>query len=359
VVGGSADLVLGSHGAAMYRRLELDLRIIQNELRGKDFVHSSQALGPTDEVFVTPEHGYRRIDDSVFLHVLDFVAGQPYSLAMARRDLVCIQITISGAYRRWSGDRVDTVSPTMLQITNFPYSISDTKAGARLRGIMIVCDRAYLLDHFGLNADRVPEGYRPIFLSKNGAPKALSLPTSPGILESVDQIISCKHNEPLKSLYICAKTTEIICDVVSQINMLSVRGPLRIRAAEAKARAIEAAAAIYKRELHNPPTIEQLAIRVGLNRNELTIGFREMFGATPHAYANVVRMEQAQILLRDGRLSISEIARRVGYEGYSSFSRAYHAHFGRALSVPDEQTMASAKHSRRIGKTGSPLRVPR
>ena len=181
----------------MYRRLELDLRIIRNELRGKDFVHSRQALGPTDEVFVTGEHGYRRIDDSVFLHVLDFVAVQPYSLAMARRDLVCIQITISGAYRRRSGDRVDTVNPTALQITNFPYSISDTEVGTRLRGIMIVCNRVYLLDHFGLNADRVPEGYRPIFLSKIGAPKALSLPTSPGILENADQIISCKHKEPL------------------------------------------------------------------------------------------------------------------------------------------------------------------
>lgn len=68
-----------------------------------------------------------------------------------------------------------------------------------------------------------------------------------------------------------------------------------------------------------------------------------MFGATPHAYANVVRMEQAQVLLHDGQLSISEIARRVGYEGYSSFSRAYQAHFGRALSVGEVQTTASAK----------------
>jgi len=208
---------------------------------------------------------------------------------------------------------------------------------------MIVCNRAYLLDHFGLNVDRVPEAYRPIFLSKIGMPKALSLPTTPGILASADQIISCRYNEPLKSLYVRAKTTEIICDVVSQINMLSVHKPLRIRAAESKVQAIATAATIYRREAHNPPTIEQLTFRVGLNRNELTIGFREMFGATPHAYANMVRMEQAQRLLVDGRLSISEIARRVGYAGYSSFSRAYHDHFGRAPSVADVQATASAK----------------
>lgn len=325
----------------MYRRLELDLRAVQNELRSKDFVYSSEALGPTGEFFLTKEHGYRRIDDCVFLHVLDFVVGQPYSLAMARRDLVCIQITISGAYSRRAGDRVDLVNPTLLQITNFPSSISDTEAGTRLRGIMIVCDRAYLLDHFGLNVDHVPEPYRPIFLSKIGMPEALSLPPSPGILASTDQIISCRYNEPLKSLYVRAKTTEIICDVVSQINLLSVHKPVRNGTARSKVQAIETAANIYRREAHNPPTIEQLTFRVGLNRNELTIGFRDKFGTTPHAYANMVRMEQAESLLRDGRLSISEIARRVGYAGYSSFSRAYHAHFGRTPSVASADAAAA------------------
>ena len=54
---------------------------------------------------------------------------------------------------------------------------------------------------------------------------------------------------------------------------------------------------------------------------------------TPHAYGHMARMEEAERLLRTGEISISEVARRMGYEGYSSFSRAYHAHFGRAPSA--------------------------
>jgi AraC-like DNA-binding protein len=325
----------------MHRRLELDLRTIQSELRHKNFVHSSEALGPTGEFFLAKEHGYRRVDDFIFLHVLDFVVGHPYSLAMTRKDLVCIQITIRGAYTRRSGDRVDLVNPALLQITNFPYSISDAETGTRLRGILIVCDRAYLLEHFGLQVDNVPKFYRPIFANKVGMSEALTLPTSPSMIANTDQIISCKHGDPLRSIYLRAKTLEIVCDVVAQVNMLLTRKPFRMRTDQSKAQAIETAAAIYRRELHNPPTIEQLAFRVGLNRNELTAGFRSLLGVTPHAYVNLMRMEQAQSLLQSGWLSISEIARRVGYEGYSSFSRAYRAHFGHAPSTWKDQQRGS------------------
>jgi AraC family transcriptional activator of pyochelin receptor len=317
-------------GSVIHKRLELDLREVQDVLRNADFIHSRDPFGPTSEYFLAREHGYRRIDDNIFLHVLDFTVGRPYSLRMARPDVVCIQLIIKGAYNRRWGDRVDLVGSTLVEISNFPFSIAETEAGTKLRGALIMCNRQYLLDQFGLNVDRIPESYKRLFLSKLGMPDVLSLLPTPAMIYNVDQIISCKYNEPLRGIYIRAKTMEIVCDVVSQINVLGIRKPFRLRS-QNKAQAIEAAAAIYRRELSNPPTIAQLASRVGLNRNELTTGFRDMFGATPHAYATTVRMDEAHNLLLDGRMSISEIARRVGYEGYSSFSRAYQAHFGRSV----------------------------
>ena len=311
----------------IHKQLEIDLRDVQNELRNTDFLHSRDAFGPTSDFFINKEHGYRRIDDDVFLHVLDFTVGRPYSFRIARSDLVCIHVTIKGAYSRKWGDRIDLVDSSRVEISNFPFSIADIEAGTNLRGVVIVCSRAYVLDHFGLNMEHVPEVYRRIFNSRVGMPEALSLLPSSGIISNVDQIIACKYNEPLKGIYIRAKATEIICDVISHINLLTIRRSFRVRN-QNKTLAIETAAAIYRRELNNPPTIAQLASRVGLNWNELTAGFRDMFGATPHAYASMIRMDEARTLLRDGRLSISEVARRVGYEGYSSFSRAYHAHFG-------------------------------
>jgi AraC-like DNA-binding protein len=318
----------------MHKLLTLDLREVQRELLRKDFVRSSEALGPTETIFRTKEHGYRRIEDSVFLHVLNFEAGQSYSLDMARRGLVCIQIIIKGTYNRWLDDRADTVSSASVQITNTPRSISDAQAGTKLRGVLIACERQYMLDHFGLDVDRVPPAYRPIFLNATGMVEPFRLPTWPSSISIADQLISCKLNEPLRTLYIKAKTIELICEIVSRIHMLSSQRPPRIQIVRSKSQAIEAAAAIYRREIFKPPTIEQLAFRVGLNRNDLTDGFRDMFGATPHSYGIMIRMEQAQNLLREGSVSISEVARRVGYEGYSSFSRAYQAHYGHGPSFP-------------------------
>ncbi|MFS8112355.1 AraC family transcriptional regulator [Rhizobium jaguaris] len=322
------------HRSLEHKSLELDLRGIQSELRHSEFVRISDALGPTEGILRTREHGYyRRIDDFIFLYVQNFEVLQSHSVAIARGGLICIQITIKGTYHRLVGDHVERVNPTQIQITNCPRSVSEAAVGAKFRGIMIACDRQHFLDHFGLRPHNIPALYKPIFLTDTGMVDALRLPPTPSIITTTDQIISCKYEEPLKTIYLKAKTLEIICDVVAQLNALSLQRGTRLRSTQSKAQAIKTAAAIYRREICNQPTIKQMALRVGLNHNELTIGFRELFGATPHAYAQMVRMEQARDLLSAGQLSISEIARRVGYEGYSSFSRAYHMHYGHAPSL--------------------------
>ncbi|UFX48268.1 AraC family transcriptional regulator [Bradyrhizobium sp. 41S5] len=315
----------------MHKWLDIDFRAIQSELRGRDFVRSSEILGPTESLFKTKEHGYRRIDDAIFLHVMDFEIGRPYSLQMARPEFICIQIAVSGTYNRSIGDHVDVVKPASIHISNAPLSVSDTRAGTKLCGVLIACNREYFVDHFKLNVDRVPEAYRPIFSSRIGSPSSLMLPAKPDIMLAADQILSCRYHEPLRHFYLNAKVVEIICGIAAQINGLPAQMPLR--AVPNKRAVIEAAAMIYRRETFNPPTIAQLATRVGLNRNDITSGFREAFGMTPHAYGHLLRMEKAHLMLQDGQLSVSDVARRVGYEGYSSFCRAYRSHFGRSPSI--------------------------
>ena len=310
--------------------LELDFRAVHAGLGAGEFVRSAKVLGNVDDVFRAKEHGYRRIDDFTLLHVMNFEVGEPYSLTMKRADLVCIQATIAGGYNRWIGQRMDLVGPHMLQVSNVPASVSGATAGARLRGILIVCQRQHFIDRYRFNIERVPPVYRPIFLSREGTPDVLSLPLSPAGMGLVDQIVSCRYPEPLRGIFVGAKTVEIICDVVSQLQSLRLLPPPRLLGEKAKLKAIETAADIYRREIGDPPSLEQLVRRVGMNRNDLTKGFRDIFGVTPRAYAQMRRMERAQQLLRDGELSISEVARRVGYEGYSSFARAYRLHYGRA-----------------------------
>ncbi len=317
------------------RRLELDFRAVRSGLGIGEFVRSSRVFADADDVFRAKEHGYRRLDGFTLLHVMNFEVAESYSLKMMRTDLVCIQAIVAGRYSRWIGQRMDVINPHMLQVSNIPLSVSDTDAGARLRGILIVCERQHFIERYGLNIARVPPAYRPIFLSGEGTPEVLSLPLSPAGIAMVDQIVSCRYAEPLRGVFVGAKVVEILCDVVSQLHGLRQRAAPRLIGEQAKIRAVQTAAEIYRREIADPPTIEQLVQRVGLNRNELSKGFRELFGVTPHAYAHARRMQHAQEMLRSGDLAISEVARRIGYEGYSSFARAYHAYYGCAPSPAD------------------------
>lgn len=327
---------MGSH---MVSSLDVDFKIVLSELRSRNYVSSREALGLRRNTFRTSEHGYRRIDDHSFLHVMNFEAGESYSLAMLRADLVCFQILISGSYSRSVVDRVELMTSNTVVVSNCPRSISDVEAGTKLRGVLIVVERQHLLDHFKLNVDRIPAAYRPIFLKETGLDVGLRLSPSVAVIAAADQLLSCKFGEPLRSIYMQLKAIEIICEFVAQMNAPHLP---RAHGFHKKSLAVAAAAAIYRREVANPPTIEQLAVRVGLNRNDLTKGFRDLFGKTPHAYGNMLRMEHARNLLSFGELSISEVARQVGYDAYSGFARAFHSHFGRPPSFANGEPAAGA-----------------
>ncbi|GGC76908.1 helix-turn-helix transcriptional regulator [Chelatococcus reniformis] len=325
----------------MQTLLNLDFRTIQSELLKRDFIHSSELLSVASQVFRTKEHGYRRIDDHSFLHVLNFEALRPYSLALVRPDLICIQIVMRGSYMRRAVDRIDVVDSTAVEISNLPRSTSDAKLGAKLRGLLIVCERQHFIDTFKLDVRSLPQAYRPIFASQLGSVEPMRLPLTPSLATATDQLLACPYPEPLRTIHARAKAMEIICELATRINTLGARST-GVPPARHREQAIEIAAAIYRREIDKPPSIDQLAGRVGLNRNELTSGFRVLFGSTPRAYGHMIRMEHAQALLRSGTLSISEVARRVGYEGYSSFSRAFLAYFDRppASNLPNLARMA-------------------
>ncbi|RYE30026.1 MAG: AraC family transcriptional regulator [Hyphomicrobiales bacterium] len=96
--------------------------------------------------------------------------------------------------------------------------------------------------------------------------------------------------------------------------------------------AVEAAALIYRRELSNPPSIDDLARRVGLNRNSLSEAFRERFGETPASFSRRMRLEWAreQLNARTGR--VSEIAMACGYTSHAAFSRSFLEQFGKPPS---------------------------
>jgi two-component system response regulator YesN len=80
----------------------------------------------------------------------------------------------------------------------------------------------------------------------------------------------------------------------------------------------------YTREI----TLAELAEKVFISRNYLSLIFKNATGETINNYIIRVRMEKAKGLLLKGTLKIYEIAESVGYKNIPYFSTTFKKHFG-------------------------------
>ncbi len=80
--------------------------------------------------------------------------------------------------------------------------------------------------------------------------------------------------------------------------------------------------------LQNPPSVEVLAREVSMSRSAFVDRFTDVMGFSPRRYILLQRMELAASLLREGKLTASEIGFRVGYDAPEAFSRAFKRELG-------------------------------
>ena len=92
-------------------------------------------------------------------------------------------------------------------------------------------------------------------------------------------------------------------------------------------RKLRDARGILDAEFRKPPTIDELAVRIGLNRRKLIEGFRSLFGTSVGEHCFERRMSLARDLLSQN-IPLAEIANTCGYDHESSFSKAFKRKFG-------------------------------
>lgn len=81
-------------------------------------------------------------------------------------------------------------------------------------------------------------------------------------------------------------------------------------------------------ELAAPPSVEELARSVGLTPRRLNDLFRELYGDTVFGCLTEWRLEQGLALLRQGELSVKQVAYQLGYAHPSNFVAAFVRRFG-------------------------------
>ncbi len=73
---------------------------------------------------------------------------------------------------------------------------------------------------------------------------------------------------------------------------------------------------------------EELAVALAISQRQLYRKLKGISGSTVHEFITKVKMDQAEELLRNSNLSISQIAYKVGFSEPSNFSRTFSKYFG-------------------------------
>ncbi|MBR0048475.1 MAG: helix-turn-helix domain-containing protein [Prevotella sp.] len=74
--------------------------------------------------------------------------------------------------------------------------------------------------------------------------------------------------------------------------------------------------------------IDMLAEMMQMGHTKFYGRMREVTGTTPNKYVMAERMRRAADLLLDGRLNVSEVAWKVGFQDQSYFNKCFKAHYG-------------------------------
>ncbi len=151
-------------------------------------------------------------------------------------------------------------------------------------------------------------------------------PLTPTLRSSVDQILRCPIDGPLRSLFIESKALEILA---LELDLLaSPKQHNKLKLSRSDRESLMQVTRILEAEFDDPPRLVELARRVGLNDFKLKRGFRENFGQSVFSYLRSLRMEKARIMLLESDLNVSEVATAVGYSSFGHFTAAFRKQFG-------------------------------
>jgi transcriptional regulator GlxA family with amidase domain len=95
----------------------------------------------------------------------------------------------------------------------------------------------------------------------------------------------------------------------------------------------EEAALIVEAEYGSELGLDDVARRVASSRRQLQRAYSEIGQTTFRGHLTKVRMERAAELLATRRLTVREVAQRVGYRQPAQFAKAFRRHQGLAPSA--------------------------
>ena len=148
------------------------------------------------------------------------------------------------------------------------------------------------------------------------------------MLAVAHEVVQCTHQPHIQWHYLSAKVLELWSHQLELLRKLSLPRTVAPRMKAADLACIHKAAQILVSEMCNPPTLIELAWRVGINDNKLKSGFRTVYGTSAFSFLQKQRLQRARQLIGEEGVGVMQAAQMVGFRSPSHFSAIFKEAFG-------------------------------
>lgn len=155
------------------------------------------------------------------------------------------------------------------------------------------------------------------------------VPSTPVIQMAVRGLERCPVGAPGRRLFLECKAMELMILMVARLSERQAAALGRnIPLSAGDRERIHAARDILQECMEEPPSLQQLARRVGINEFKLKRGFRKIFGTTAYGFLRDARLALARQYLESGAMNVCEACMAVGYSNPGNFIGLFKRRYG-------------------------------
>lgn len=291
-------------------------------------------------------HEFHRLDEGFYLLMMNVQRHGAVSFHQAGESLIEFHYRLTGRLRlsgAWGAVDV-TASEFLLwyQPAGFDDVLERVDVGADPDiSVTLYCTPEWLAKAFGDKFEALPPSMRSILGQGRGGLHYKVLPHHAKAAQALHDVVENVMPGNLALMRAHSKALELLCLSLEALNRAEESDPpSRLRLSDRDLKNVSAARAILEAEFADPPPLNVLARRVGLNMAKLPFGFKKLYGETIPEFIRRRRLERAHELLASTDLQIGLVAAEVGYRHHSTFTAAFAEYFG----VPPK-SVVNARHA--------------
>jgi len=163
-------------------------------------------------------------------------------------------------------------------------------------------------------------------LLQNTQPLLFDQMMYPSLQKIVEEIVSEHIDETFELFFRRIKAEELICRLLMELEKRDEKHLYSLNNQDVQT--------LYKvkeqilEHLEIPPEIKKLTESANMSPSKLKRLFKQIFGNSIFSYYQEFRMKEAARLLKDEKLSVTDVGYQLGFTNLSHFSRVFNEHIG-------------------------------